>query len=120
MVELQRKLAGAADVVAEGRDIGTVVFPDAEVKVFLTADAHARAHRRSVQNTQRFGADTDEACEEDIYRRIVERDRADSTRATAPLVAAEDAVHIDSSGLGVADVVRLVEDLIDAAQAQEA
>ena len=118
MVELQRKLAGAADVVAEGRDIGTVVFPDAEVKVFLTADAHARAHRRSVQNTQRFGAD--EACEEDIYRRIVERDRADSTRATAPLVAAEDAVHIDSSGLGVADVVRLVEDLIDAAQAQEA
>ena len=62
----------------------------------------------------------DEACEEDIYRRIVERDRADSTRATAPLVAAEDAVHIDSSGLGVADVVRLVEDLIDAAQAQEA
>ncbi len=118
MVELQRKLAGAADVVAEGRDIGTVVFPDAEVKVFLTADAHARAHRRSVQNTQRFGAD--EACEEDIYRRIVERDRADSTRATAPLVAAEDAVHIDSSSLGVADVVRLVEDLIDAAQAQEA
>lgn len=118
MVELQRRLAGAADVVAEGRDIGTVVFPDAEVKVFLTADAHARAHRRSVQNTQRFGAD--EACEEDIYRRIVERDRADSTRATAPLVAAEDAVHIDSSGLGVADVVRLVEDLIDAAQAQEA
>ena len=98
MVELQRRLAGAADVVAEGRDIGTVVFPDAEVKVFLT----------------------DEACEEDIYRRIVERDRADSTRATAPLVAAEDAVHIDSSGLGVADVVRLVEDLIDAAQAQEA
>ena len=120
MVELQRKLAGAADVVAEGRDIGTVVFPDAEVKVFLTADAHARAHRRSVQNTQRFGADADEACEEDIYRRIVERDSADSTRATAPLVAAEDAVHIDSSGLGVADVVHLVEDLIDAAQAQEA
>lgn len=120
MVALQRKVGERGDVVAEGRDIGTVVFPDAEVKVFLTADAHARAHRRSVQNTQRFGADADEACEEDIYRRIVERDRADSTRATAPLVAAEDAVHIDSSGLGVADVVRLVEDLIDAAQAQEA
>ena len=116
----QRRAAEDRDIVAEGRDIGTVVFPDAEVKVFLTADAHARAHRRSVQNTQRFGADADEACEEDIYRRIVERDRADSTRATAPLVAAEDAVHIDSSGLGVADVVRLVEDLIDAAQAQEA
>lgn len=120
MVALQRKLAGKADVVAEGRDIGTVVFPDAEVKVFLTADAHARAHRRSVQNAERFADPVDRPCEEDIYRRIVERDRADSTRATAPLAAAPDAVHIDSSGLGVDEVVRLVNDLIDNARHQEA
>lgn len=115
MVELQRRLAGAADVVAEGRDIGTVVFPDAQVKVFLTADAHARAHRRSVQNAQRFGSDAGQPSEEAVLRQIVERDKADSTRATAPLAAADDAVRIDSSSMGVDEVVRAVNDLVDAA-----
>jgi pantoate ligase / CMP/dCMP kinase len=118
MVALQRKLAGQADVVAEGRDIGTVVFPDAEVKVFLTADARARAHRRSVQNVQRFGADAPQETEEAIYQRILQRDTADSTRSTAPLVAAADAVHIDSSAMGVDQVVQKVGDLIDAVKAE--
>lgn len=119
MVDLQRRLAGRADVVAEGRDIGTVVFPDAQVKVFLTADAHARAHRRSVQNAQRFGSAADQPCEEAVLRQIVERDKADSTRATAPLAAAADAVRIDSSAMGVEEVVQAVNDLIDAAQRRE-
>ncbi len=120
MVALQRKLAEGLDVVAEGRDIGTVVFPDAEVKVFLTADARARAHRRCVQNAARFASQDNRASEDEVYQQIVERDRADSTRQTAPLAAAEDAVHIDSSELDIAGVVGRICELIDAASTQEA
>ena len=120
MVALQRTLAQGLDVVAEGRDIGTVVFPDAEVKVFLTADARARAHRRCVQNAERFASEEDRASEDEVYHQILERDRADSTRQTAPLVPAEDAVHIDSSELDIAGVVDRICALIDAANTQEA
>ncbi len=120
MVALQRTLAQGLDVVAEGRDIGTVVFPDAEVKVFLTADARARAHRRCVQNAARFASEEGRASEDEVYHQILERDRADSTRQTAPLVPAEDAVHIDSSELDIAGVVDRICALIDAASTQEA
>ena len=122
MVERQRSLAAGADAVAEGRDIGTVVFPHADVKVFLTASAEARAHRRADQNRARCceqgapcaASATDEAA---VLAAIVERDRLDSSRAVSPLVAAEDAVLLDSSSLSVAEVVARVEELVFAARA---
>lgn len=121
MVELQRAVSTRGDTVAEGRDIGTVVFPNAEVKVFLTADASARAHRRAVQ---RQGGDaavddtvkTDAAKEEAILADLRRRDAYDSTRKEAPLRPADDAHHIDSSNLGVDEVVAQIMDLIDAAR----
>ncbi len=119
MVAQQRKLAEGFDVVAEGRDIGTVVFPDAQVKVFLTADARARAHRRCVQNAARFNSQADGASEDEVYKQIVQRDLADSTRQTAPLVAADDAVHVDSSALDIEGVVARICALIDAVNASQ-
>lgn len=109
MVALQRKAAEAGDVVAEGRDIGTVVFPAAEVKVYLSADPSARALRRAVQ---RQGGDTakdasaqaDAAETDAIEAELVARDKADSTREASPLKPAADAVHIDSTDLTVDEV----------------
>lgn len=109
MVALQRKAAEAGDVVAEGRDIGTVVFPAAEVKVYLSADPSARARRRAVQ---RQGGDTakDASAQADaaetaaIEVELVARDKADSTREASPLRPAADAVHIDSTDLTVDEV----------------
>ena len=110
MVTLQRRAGENGDVVAEGRDIGTVVFPNADVKVFLTADPAARAHRRAVQ---RQGGDAatgndkqiDSEREKKILADIKARDKADSERKTAPLRAAKDAHHIDSSSLTVEEVI---------------
>lgn len=109
MVALQRKAVEAGDVVAEGRDIGTVVFPAAEVKVYLSADPSARARRRAVQ---RQGGDTakDASAQADaaetaaIEAELVARDKADSTREASPLRPAADAVHIDSTDLTVDEV----------------
>jgi len=123
MVALQRKMGAEGDVVAEGRDIGTVVFPNADVKVFLTADAEARAHRRAVQRT---GADaatdpeatTDAAEEQQILDDLKRRDELDSSRETSPLKPAEDAVHIDSSNLTLEEVISQVESLMDKVPAQ--
>ena len=123
MVEAQRSLAEGADVVAEGRDIGTVVFPGAEVKVFLTADPAARAHRRAAQ---RLGADAareasdakvDKAEERRVEAELIARDRADSSRAASPLRAADDAVHIDSTALTVDEVCDRIARLIAEARA---
>ncbi|MDO5106868.1 MAG: (d)CMP kinase [Coriobacteriaceae bacterium] len=110
MVAQQRAIAQDADVVAEGRDIGTVVFPNADVKVFLTADPEARALRRAVQ---RAGGDSakdkdataDQSAVEEILADLKRRDAYDSGREVAPLKPAEDAVHIDSSLLSVDEVV---------------
>lgn len=120
----QRAFGEAGDVVAEGRDIGTVVFPQAAVKVFLTADDTARAHRRAVE---RAGGDTardphataDAAEEAKVLADLRRRDELDSTRAAAPLRAAADAVRIDSSALGVEEVVAQVAALVEAARAHE-
>lgn len=117
MVALQRKAAESTDVVAEGRDIGTVVFPAAEVKVFLIADPSARARRRAVQ---RHGGDaatdanaTANAEEQaKIEAELIARDKADSTRKTAPLKPAEDAVRIDSTNLSVDEVCDAISELI--------
>ncbi len=109
MVALQRKAAEAGDVVAEGRDIGTVVFPAAEVKVYLTADPSARARRRAVQRqggdtAKDAGAQADAAETATIEAELVARDKADSTRKASPLKPAADAVHIDSTELTVNEV----------------
>ncbi len=121
MLVVQRAAAESADVVAEGRDIGTVVFPNAEVKVFLTADPSARALRRAVQ---RHGGDTakdssataDAAEQAAIEAELVARDKADSERKAAPLKPAEDAVHIDSTSLSVDEVCDKISELMEAAR----
>ena len=108
--------------MAEGRDIGTVVFPAAEVKVFLIADPAARARRRAVQ---RHGGDTatdanaTANAEEQakIEAELIARDKADSTRKTAPLKPAEDAVRIDSTNLTVDEVCDAISELIAKARA---
>ncbi|WP_068539129.1 (d)CMP kinase [Olegusella massiliensis] len=124
MVARQRELGAAGDVVAEGRDIGTVVFPDAEVKVFLTADAAARAHRRTVQRegldaAVDLDATTNAEEEKQVLDDILRRDQLDSTREVAPLRPAEGACHIDSSTLTVEEVVTRVVTLIDEARMTE-
>src|SRR5262245_23285974 len=95
MLVLQRALGQRGDVVAEGRDIGTVVFPDAEVKIYLDASAQERARRR-VEELRRSGR---QASLDETLREMVERDKRDSERDLAPLCKADDAVAIDSSAL---------------------
>jgi cytidylate kinase len=114
MVARQRELGSAGNVVAEGRDIGTVVFPNAEVKVFLTADPKARAHRRAVQRGgEAAGADTAE--EQRILDDLVRRDRIDSTREDSPLRPAEGSVKMDSSSMTVEEEVQRIVSLMVAA-----
>jgi cytidylate kinase len=102
LVAKQRELIAEGDLVAEGRDIGTVVAPDAALKVFLTADPHERARRRAAQ----LGADVDTVLAEQTMR-----DERDSTRAHSPLQAAPGAVVLDTSGLGVDEVVQRIAEL---------
>lgn len=95
MLVLQRALGQRGDVVAEGRDIGTVVFPDAEVKIYLDASAQERARRR-VEELTRSGRQVGLA---ETLREMLERDKRDSERDLAPLCKAADAIAIDSSAL---------------------
>jgi CMP/dCMP kinase len=106
LVGLQRELAsGPGSVVVEGRDIGTVVLPDADVKIFLTASAEERARRRNDQNVANGLGDDYEAVLVDVRR----RDHLDSTRAVSPLRAADDAVVVDTSDMSEDEVIaRLV------------
>ena len=104
MVARQRQLGEQGGIVMEGRDIGTAVFPDAEVKIFLDAAPEVRAGRR-VQQHQASDASA-------ITAEMKERDRRDQTRAVSPLVAAADAVVIDSSSLGIDEVVRRIEEIV--------
>jgi cytidylate kinase len=104
-----RELArNGANLVLDGRDIGTAVFPDAAFKVFLDASPEKRARRRLEQQ----GRPTDTATLEAETTRIAARDRADSTRAVAPLKAADDAVHIDSGSLTFEEQVHQIVDLV--------
>ncbi len=105
LLDRQREFAKLGGTVAEGRDIGTVVFPDAHVKFFLTADVEERAHRRYLQ-LQDAGEDVSMA---QLIEEIGTRDRQDSGRAVAPLKAAADAIIVDTTHLsveGVLDVLR--------------
>ena len=104
LVEKQRAMAAESSVVMEGRDIGTVVFPDARVKVFLDADPGVRAKRR-VDELRRKGLPVDESA---AAREMAERDNRDSTRADAPLMQAPDAVYLDTTGLSIDEVVEEV------------
>lgn len=118
MVARQRAIAEGRDVVAEGRDIGTAVFPQAEVKVFLTADSRERARRRAAQNRARGRqGEGDGADEASVLAGIRARDAADSSRAVSPLAAAADAVTVDSTAMALDDVVALVEGLVAGARA---
>jgi len=104
LVEEQRRLAVDADIVMEGRDIGTNVFPDAAVKVFLTARPEVRAARRAAELREN-GDEVDEA---EVLAALLERDRRDSTRAVAPLRKAADAVELDTSAMTLDEVVEAV------------
>lgn len=104
LLDMQRRAGAAGGVVLEGRDIGSVVFPDAEAKFYLTASVEIRAQRRMTELRERG-----EAAElEVIAREVRERDLRDSTRPVAPLVQAPDALLVDSSGLGVDEVVEQI------------
>ncbi len=102
LLDQQRRIGNAGNYVVEGRDIGTVVFPDAAVKVFLTASDEERAHRRVRQNVDRGIGSIDY---EEVLADLRRRDAADSSRATAPLRAAEDAVQIDSTSHYIEEVI---------------
>ena len=105
LVALQRAMIRAGDYVAEGRDIGTVVAPDAELKVFLTASPEERARRRATQ----LGVDA-----EHVLREQRERDERDSTREHSPLQPADDALRVDTTGLSVDEVTRKIVRLVRA------
>ena len=110
LVERQRELAGGTgSVVVEGRDIGTVVLPDADVKVFLTASAEERARRRNDQNVAAGLGDDYAAVLADVRR----RDHLDSTRAVSPLRAAEDALVVDSSDMTESETIAVLLDLVE-------
>lgn len=108
MVARQREMGAHGGVVMEGRDIGTAVFPNADVKIFLDADARIRAERRVAQN----GTHTPEAAQR-IVEDLVTRDRRDRTRAVSPLVAAPDAVVLDTTDLSIDEVVARAEELVN-------
>lgn len=101
LVELQRQLAKSADVIMDGRDIGTCVLPDAQVKIYLTASSATRAKRRFDELTEK-GVSCDLA---EIEKDIIDRDYRDMHRETSPLCQAEDAVLVDSSEMNIDEVV---------------
>jgi cytidylate kinase len=99
LVAKQRELLSHGDWVAEGRDIGTVVAPDAELKVFLTASPEERARRRAAE----LGLPV-----EQVLADLVDRDERDTGREHSPLLAADDAVEVDTTGLSIDDVVEKI------------
>lgn len=108
LVEQQRQMGATESVVMEGRDIGSVVFPDAEVKIYLDADPAVRAARR-VREMEEKGQRLDAG---EVEREIRERDRRDSTRADSPLVRAPDAVYVDTTAMGPDEVERVILEIV--------
>jgi len=113
LVERQRALAAGADVVMEGRDIGTNVFPDATVKVYLTARPEVRAARRADE----LRAKGEVADEHEVLDALLERDRRDMQRQVAPLRQAPDAVAVDTSEMTIAEVVAAIVRIVEAVDA---
>ena len=109
LVARQREMGAPGRVVMEGRDIGTVVFPDADVKIYLDASPEERARRRA--NDPAHAGPSSRAITE-VATALAERDRSDSTRADSPLLQAPDAVHIETTGFAIDDVVEMVMDVV--------
>ena len=109
MTLLQRKMAEQRGVVAEGRDMGTVVFPDAECKFFIDADPEVRAGRRYRERLARG----EKASRQEVEKELRKRDDQDMTRALAPLVAAKDAILLDTTNLTVEEVVETIARTIE-------
>lgn len=108
LLSLQRTLAQNSDVIMDGRDIGTVVLPDAPIKVFLTANDSDRAMRRYTELKERG----EDVTFEGVLANLRERDRHDSERAVAPLRPAEDAVLLDTTGIGLEESAAMLKDII--------
>lgn len=108
LLDLQRELAVTNNIIMDGRDIGTVVLPDADVKIFLTASAESRAKRRTIQLREKG----EEADEQAILRDIIQRDHQDTHRETAPLKAADDAQLIDTTEMTLEESEKAVVDCI--------
>lgn len=106
LLELQRQIIGAGGIVVEGRDIGSVVWPQAELKLYLTADPEARARRRALEEGGTDVAATQES--------LLARDKIDSSRASAPLTMPEGAVHVDTTPYSLEEVIDLVVAQVEA------
>ncbi|MFW5628552.1 MAG: (d)CMP kinase [Candidatus Cloacimonadaceae bacterium] len=104
MVDLQREMGAQGGVVLDGRDIGTVVFPDADLKFFFVAPARVRAQRRFDELIMRG----EDPSFEDVLNDMIARDEADSSRTLAPLVPAEDSIHIDTGALNIEEMIDLL------------
>lgn len=114
LLEAQRSIARSGDVIMDGRDIGTEVLPDAEVKIYLTASCEVRARRRLAQLLQKG----EHAELDDVMREVRERDERDMTRDVSPLRQADDAVLVDSSDMTREEVVKAIMNCVSAARAR--
>lgn len=108
LLELQRKIAQGKNIIMEGRDIGTVVFPNADVKIYLDASAEERAKRRMKQNQEK-GI---KGSYEEVLKNIINRDKTDSTRDVAPLRKAEDAIYMDTTNMTIDETVDKIVEII--------
>ena len=108
MVSLQREFSKSKNIIVDGRDIGTVVFPNANVKIFLIADAKDRPNRRYKELKEK---DKNISWDE-IYKNILTRDEIDSTRKIAPLKKAEDAIEVDTTGKSIEEVKKIILEII--------
>lgn len=109
LVEQQQEMGKNKGIVMDGRDIGTVVFPEAELKIFMTASAATRAQRRFAELQQKG----DEVSYEEVLKNVEERDYIDTHRADSPLIIANDAIEIDNSDLSKEEQFKIVLDLVD-------
>jgi len=108
LVEQQQEMGKRKGIVMDGRDIGTVVFPDAELKIFMTASANTRAQRRFDELIQKG----DKVTFDDVFNNVVERDYIDTHREDSPLIKAEDAIEIDNSNISKKEQFEIVLQLI--------
>ena len=108
MVDLQRKFSESKNVILDGRDIGTVVFPNADVKIFLVADAKERSNRRYKE----LVAKGENVRIEEIYENILKRDKIDSTRKESPLKKADDAIEVDTTSKNIEEVKNEILNII--------
>lgn len=108
LVDLQRKFSKSKNVILDGRDIGTVVFPNAELKIFLVADAMERAKRRYKELILK----NEDVTLDEIYKNIVERDKIDSTRKESPLVKAQDAIEVDTTFKTIEEVKNKIKKIL--------